>query len=456
MKKTNSNNLTEGPIGPLLYKLTVPMIFGILSMVAFNLVDTYFIGLLGTEPLAAISFTFPVIFIIAGVSMGLGVGASAAVSRAIGKGDHHEVERLTTDSLILSLLIVAVFILAGILTVDPIFRLLNATDALLPLIRQYMMIWYPGMLFLVVPMMGNNVIRATGDTRTPSLIMLFAVGINAILDPLLIFGIGPFPRMELQGAALATVIARAVTMGLSLYVLIHREKMICFNRPSIEQLFKSWRDVLYVGIPVSGTNIIIPIGSGVITRIVASHGTEAVAAFGVGSRVEAFALTVIMALATVLGPFIGQNLGAGKCDRIRRGIFLSTRFAILWGLFMTLLLAVSARWAAALFSDDPKVRSFIALYMWIIPISYGLQSVIMLVNSALNVMKKPIHASLLMIIHMFVLYIPFAYLGSKWMGVSGVFGAGSIVRILTGLGAILLIKIVMDRQQSRIESQNCL
>ncbi|NQT24855.1 MATE family efflux transporter [candidate division KSB1 bacterium] len=432
------------------------MIFGILSMVAFNLVDTYFIGLLGTEPLAAISFTFPVIFIIAGVSMGLGVGASAAVSRAIGKGDHHEVERLTTDSLILSLLIVAVFILAGILTVDPIFRLLNATDALLPLIRQYMMIWYPGMLFLVVPMMGNNVIRATGDTRTPSLIMLFAVGINAILDPLLIFGIGPFPRMELQGAALATVIARAVTMGLSLYVLIHREKMICFNRPSIEQLFKSWRDVLYVGIPVSGTNIIIPIGSGVITRIVASHGTEAVAAFGVGSRVEAFALTVIMALATVLGPFIGQNLGAGKCDRIRRGIFLSTRFAILWGLFMTLLLAVSARWAAALFSDDPKVRSFIALYMWIIPISYGLQSVIMLVNSALNVMKKPIHASLLMIIHMFVLYIPFAYLGSKWMGVSGVFGAGSIVRILTGLGAILLIKIVMDRQQSRIESQNCL
>jgi len=456
LKKTNSNNLTEGPIGPLLYKLTVPMIFGILSMVAFNLVDTYFIGLLGTEPLAAISFTFPVIFIIAGVSMGLGVGASAAVSRAIGKGDHHEVERLTTDSLILSLLIVAVFILAGILTVDPIFRLLNATDALLPLIRQYMMIWYPGMLFLVVPMMGNNVIRATGDTRTPSLIMLFAVGINAILDPLLIFGIGPFPRMELQGAALATVIARAVTMGLSLYVLIHREKMICFNRPSIEQLFKSWRDVLYVGIPVSGTNIIIPIGSGVITRIVASHGTEAVAAFGVGSRVEAFALTVIMALATVLGPFIGQNLGAGKCDRIRRGIFLSTRFAILWGLFMTLLLAVSARWAAALFSDDPKVRSFIALYMWIIPISYGLQSVIMLVNSALNVMKKPIHASLLMIIHMFVLYIPFAYLGSKWMGVSGVFGAGSIVRILTGLGAILLIKIVMDRQQSRIESQNCL
>ena len=452
MKKRNSQKLTEGPIGPLLYKLTVPMIFGIVSMVAFNLVDTYFIGLLGTEPLAAISFTFPVVFVIAGVSMGLGVGASAVISRAIGKGDHHEVERLTTDSLILSLLVVAVSIAAGIWTLNPVFRLLKAPEEMLPLIRQYMMIWYPGMIFLVIPMVGNNAIRATGDTKTPSLIMLFAVGINAILDPLLIFGIGPFPRMEIEGAALATVITRAVTTVLSLWVLIHREKMVCLNRPSLAQLFKSWREILFIGIPVSGTNIIIPVGSGVITRIVASHGKEAVAAFGVGSRIEAFALTVIMALATVLGPFIGQNLGAGKCDRIRRGIFLANRFTLFWGLVMTFLFAVTAPWAASLFSEDASVQHFITLYMWIIPVSYGLQGVIMLTNSALNVMKKPIHASLLMIIHMFALYIPFAYLGSSWLGVSGVFGAGSLVRILTGLGAILLIKFMINKEQSRLKS----
>lgn len=431
------------------------MIFGVLSMVAFNLVDTYFIGLLGTDPLAAMSFTFPVVFIVSGVSMGIGVGASAVISRAIGKGGHHDVERFTTDSLILALIIVTFFILAGMLTIDSVFGLLNAPDRLLPLIRQYMAIWYSGMIFLVIPMVGNNAIRATGDTRTPSMIMLFAVGINAALDPLLIFGLGPFPRMELAGAALATVIARAVTLGLSLWVLIHREKMIYLNRPSVSRLLRSWREILYIGIPVSGTHIIIPVGSGVITRIIASHGAKAVAAFGVGTRIESFALTVIMALATVLGPFIGQNLGADRCDRVRRGLFLASRFSIFWGLVMTTLFAVCARWAGSLFSDDPAVQRFIALYMRIIPVSYGLQGVIMLMNSALNVMKKPIHASLMMLIHMFAFYIPFAYLGSEWMGVPGIFGAGSLVRILTGLGAIALVKILLGRRRSHPESMPC-
>ena len=366
MRKSKRVVLVEGPIGKILVKLTVPMIFGVLGMVAFNLVDTFFVGQLGTLELAALSFTFPVIFAIASLALGIGIGASAVVSRSVGEGDEEKVKALTTDSLILAMLFVAIIIVAGLLTLDPVFRLLGATDELMPLIKQYMSIWYPGMIFVVVPMVGNNAIRAIGDTKTPSAIMLIAVAVNGIMDPLLIFGLGPFPRLELSGAAIATVIARASVFIVSLYVLNFREKMITFARRKLADLVQSWKRILYIGLPAAGTRIIVPVVTGVITRLLASYGPEAVAAFGVAARLEFFALAVVWALASVIGPFVGQNWGAGDYDRVRSGIRASQRFAILWGLGMCLLLVALAKPIAAIFSENPAVVASIILYLKII------------------------------------------------------------------------------------------
>ena len=133
--------LTQGPVGRTLINLTIPMLFGIFTLVAFNLIDTFYIGQLGTRELAAISFTFPVVMIISSLARGLGVGASAVISRAIGEGDRHKVQRLSTDSLLLALLIVAAFSVGGLLTIKPIFRSLGATPEVMPLIEQYMSLW---------------------------------------------------------------------------------------------------------------------------------------------------------------------------------------------------------------------------------------------------------------------------------------------------------------------------
>ena len=133
----------------------------------------------------------------------------------------------------LALLVVGAFIVVGMLTIDPMFRLLGADETTLPLVRQYMTIWYPGMIFVVVPMVGNNAIRATGDTKTPSFIMLAAVAINIVMDPILIFGLGPFPAMGIQGAAIATVLSRATTLVIAIWVLYHRENMITLRRPAL-------------------------------------------------------------------------------------------------------------------------------------------------------------------------------------------------------------------------------
>ncbi|MBU1077598.1 MAG: MATE family efflux transporter, partial [Spirochaetes bacterium] len=333
----NHSSLISGSIGRLLTRLTMPMIGGILAMVMFNLVDTIFVGRLGRDELAAMGFIYPVVLVIGSIALGMGIGASSVISRAIGEGNLQKVRRLTTDSLLLAFLLVAVFAVTGFFTIKPLFRAMGASGVILEHIRSYMSIWYAGVLFVIVPMVGNNAIRATGDTKTPSLIMMTAVGVNILFDPLLIFGMGPFPRMGIAGAALATVFARAITFLVALYVLYKRDKLITLKIPGLDELWRSWKSLLYIGIPAAGANIIQPLSIGVITRILSVFGPGIVAAFGAVSRVEMFSLTVIMALATALNPFIGQNYGAKKRDRVRQGIKLSIRFTLYWGLFLTIL-----------------------------------------------------------------------------------------------------------------------
>lgn len=443
--------LTEGPVHKLLIKMTIPMIFGMLSIIAFNLIDTYFVSMLGTTELAAMSFTFPIVMIMASISLGLGMGASATISRAIGEGNDGKVRRLTTDSLFLSFMIAALLVTMGLVFMEPTFRMLGAPAHIYPLIKEYMVIWYGGVLFLIIPMVGNNAIRATGDTKTASAIMLAAMVMNLVLDPLLIFGIGPFPRLELAGAAIATVISRVMTFVLSLYVLYRREKMITLAFPGIQKIRESWRQILYISLPTAGTNIIIPLSAGIITRIIADYGPEAVAAFGVASRIDMIALIIVMALHAVIGPFVGQNMGARKFDRLRLGIRYSQQFAVFWGLFAGIILAFSGKLIGSLFSNNELVISIIADYLWIVPAGYSLQGVLRLSCQTLNVLKKPFYSAALSSAQAFVFYIPMAWAGSEMVGLKGIFGAAALSYVISGIVAYLVLKRMISLAESLIQ-----
>ena len=275
-KKVRKAVLTEGAVGRTLLRLTLPMIVGMMSMVGFNVVDTFFVSRLGTHELAAISFTFPVILLVTSISIGLGIGAASAIAKAIGRGDGHGVRRLTTDSVSLSFLIVVAVAVFGLLTIDPLFTALGAGPDVLPLVREYMTIWYVGVPFVIIPMVGNSVIRATGDTKTPATIMVIAMTVNVVLDPLLIFGLGPFPEMGLGGAALATLAARASAMTASVWILVRREHMLTLERPILSEGLASWREVLHVGAPASMTQLIVPVSIGIITRLIGQAAAHVV------------------------------------------------------------------------------------------------------------------------------------------------------------------------------------
>ncbi|MBE9117188.1 MATE family efflux transporter [Lusitaniella coriacea LEGE 07157] len=431
------STLTEGRVGAHLVKLTVPMIWGVFAIIAFNLADTYFVGQLGTQPLAAMSFTFPVVSALGSLAMGLGVGASSIIARAIGEGDRARVQRLTTDSLTLALLIVGAFILVGVNTIDPLFTALGADSQTLPLVRDYMQIWYLGIIFLVVPMVGTSAMRAAGNTTVPSAIMTIAAAINITLDPLFILGWGGFPRLELQGAAIATVLSRATTFVAALLFLHFRERMLCFNLPPFKVVLKSWRQILHVGLPAAGTSLVTPISIGFITSLMASYGAVAVAGFGIASRVEAFSLIVLLALSSIIGPFVGQNWGAQKYDRVYRALNLSFIFCVVWGIFVAVVLLVAAPGLAAQFDDNPEVVAIAVNYLWVVPFSYGAAGIILIASSTFNALGKPLPSVIMTLSRMFGLYIPLAYIGSWLFGVRGVFWAAGLANLIVGIGAYL-------------------
>lgn len=427
--------LIEGPVIGTVIRLTGPMLVGILTMVMFNLIDTYFVGQLGTKQLAAMSFTFPVILLVSSLAMGLGVGTSSIISRTIGSGDTQQVRRLTTDALFLSVMLVAAFSFVGLLTIEPIFNLLGATPDVMDYIREYMVVWYFGMSFLVIPMIGNNAIRATGDTKTPAMIMIFAVTINMIFDPLLIFGYGPFPELGIQGAAIATVISRASTLIASLYVLHFRENMLTFNLPSFSELLNSWKQVLYIGIPAAGTQMLIPISTGIITGMIATYGAEAVAAFGVASRIEMFGLALVMALSSTITPFVGQNWGAGKTERVQQAVRFAQSFSVIWGVLLAGLLILFNQPISGVFNNDPIVMNHLQTYLWLVPISYGLFGVLQVSNSALNALNRPLDSAGLSVLRLIVLYIPLAVVGSQVFDLGGIFAGAMLSNIGAGIFA---------------------
>ena len=428
-------SLTEGAISDRLTRLTLPMVWGIFAIVAFNLADTYYVGQLGTDRLAAMSFTFPVVMTLGSLAMGLGIGASSIIARAIGQGDRTRVQRFTTNSLTLGVAAVALLSSIGLLTIDPLFKALGASSQVLPYVRQYMEVWYFGMVFLVIPMVGNSAIRASGDTLTPSLIMTCSAGVNIVLDPLLIFGLWGLPELGLVGAAWATVISRAITLIASLLILKFKEDMISSHFPDLEETILCWRYILYVGLPAAGTNMITPISIAIITSMLAVHGSATVAGFGIASRVESFAMIVLMALAASIGPFVGQNWGAEKYGRVAKALQQSYLFCLGWGVLMTILLAAGASLIVPFFNKNPEVVAIATTYLKLVPISYGAAGIIQIGNSAFNALGRPIPAVIITVLRMFVIYIPLAYLLSLWLGATGIFIAATVSNVTVGIGA---------------------
>ncbi|MBL4607677.1 MAG: MATE family efflux transporter [Pseudomonadales bacterium] len=446
-KLGKANKLLEDPEGLCLYRLTMPMIIGIVAIMAFNLIDAYYIGMLGAKPLAAMAFTVPITAAVFALTLGLSSGTSAVLARIFGRGDRPLARRILTHTILFAILLLGTLSLVGLALIDPIFRAMGADDQLLSLIREYMSVWFLGITVLVIPMVSNGALRASGDTKSPSFIMSVSALINGILDPLLIFGLGPFPEMGMKGAALSSVLAWTFSCIAALTILIRRENLIEFALPTVSKLLDSWAQVFRIAMPAVLNNLMAPIAMLVIISVVAQFGEAAVAATGVGARLEPALMIVVMSMTAGVGVMVGQNHGAGKLHRVRKTAQIGFRFVFVWQLGLAVLLILFSSVLAGVFTDEKAVEEVLKRYFWIQPISFGMLGVSMLSISILNALHQPSIAILISVFRLFGLTIPFVYLGAMLRGVEGVYMGAALANIIIGIFSYFLMRDRLNKLQ---------
>ncbi|XOV89009.1 MAG: MATE family efflux transporter [Pseudomonadota bacterium] len=423
-KAPNPRDFTEGEVHGHLVRLTGFMLMGFVSVMGANLMETVYLGRVGTNELAGLGFTFPLVMMLQGITMGLSIGASSVVARSIGLGDWDRARRLITHCFLLVILIISLVAVLVFLLLGPFFSLLGANDEILPLSVHYMQIWLVGLPFFTIAMVGSTLMRATGDAVTPGYLMTIGSGLQILIGPVFIFGLLGMEQMGLAGAAVAFVLARFVSFLMYAW-FVFKDRLLA---PSLTGFGTSCRDILHVGLPAMASNLISPVSMTIITRLLAGHGAVVVAGFSVASRIEAMVVMIIFALSMSVAPFIGQNWGAGLFDRVRLALRLGNLFAIGWGAFAYLVLFFAGRFLVSLINDDPAVVEAAGWYLVVAPLGIGFMGIMANCTSTFNALGKPMPPLVLSILQMLVIGVPAALLGDYLFGYIGIF-AGTVITV---------------------------
>ena len=416
-----------------LWQQTWPMALGVMSLLGFYLVDSIFVARLGTAPLAAQSFTFPLAFLVNGVQVGIGIAIAALISRAIGAGQQDQANRLgalvlTGGGLLLGVLLLLLWLLQA-----PAFSLIGASDSIRELIRPYWAIqvlamWVGGVLYF-----GYSLFRAHGNTRFPGLMMVLTSLLNLMLDPILIFGVGDWDGFGLPGAALASLLAFAI--GLGILVLALRGKGWVQRHGMLVQMRVSAWPFAQIAGPAMISQLMPPLAAMLATALVARAGDQAVAAWGMASRLESFSIVLVLGMTMALPPWLGRCYGGNDWDTVRRLMRVAAAMVIGWQLVLGLLMALLAAPLAGLLVDTAPVQAYLALLIRWLPPSYGLLGVCMLVVSASNALGWPMRAMLISFLRLFLCYLPLLWLGYQLGDFGGLALGAAFGNLLAGVMA---------------------
>ena len=429
--------MTEGAVGPLLLRLTVPVAWGVLSLLGYRLAEAWFVGQLGPAALAAISFAFPVTMVVLSLSIGLGAGASSVIARALGAREEG-VPRLVADALLLTLVLGIACAVVGVLEADWLARLLGAGPDLAPSIATYLRAWFPAAILILVSQVGLSAARAAGDATFQGLALVASSLLNLAFAPLAILGGFGHSGLGLIGAPVASLLAWLPLLVATIWRLRHLH-LLSFDHLGLHAFLDSARRILRVGAPAAATNTVIPVAAGVITALLAPYGHQAVAGFGLGCRVESVAMVPFFALSAVMNPFAGQNAGAGCPGRVREAMRVIAWFCAVLGAMLAIGLYAGRAWVASRFTNDPLTLQAAILYLALVPLSYGPAGVIAIANAAFNGLNRPFSAVAVSVARTLVVNVPVAWAGGRMFGVPGVFLGICVSNLVVGVGSGLWV-----------------
>jgi putative MATE family efflux protein len=442
--------LTRGSIRGHLVGQTLPAIIGVAAIMSIGLVDSYFIGKLGSGQLAAVAFIFPISVVITSLGVGLMVGINSVVARALGEGEDGSALRRANLGLVLSIMVGITLTGLAYIIIDPLFRLMQAPEDLMPYIREYMFSFAPGIALMMIIMGINGMLRGQGEARRTSYVSISYSVANWVLDPILITGAFGFEGYGISGAAYASVLGWAIGVGVGLLML--SRTFLTLNLAVVKEahLGPCVKQILRVAGPAALANSINPIGLSILTALLASQGSEAVAGFGAAGRVQGFATVPLLALSGSIGAIVGQNWGANLPDRSRKAMLYAGIFAVIYGLVTALILAANGEWFAGFFTEDPAVISEFATYLAIAAWGYAGFGLLITANGALNAVDHSRFALMQSAVRVFLVMLPAAWLLRDVWGPDAIYAAELAANIVGGALAAIIVWRILKRNPKAV------
>jgi len=434
-----SARLTTGSITGHLIGQTTPAIVAIAANTSVGIVDAYFIGRLGSHELAAVSFIFPISQALASLGVGVMASITSVVSRRLGAGEGGSAHRVGNLGMVLAFAIGIVMALSLFALRHPLFRAMHADDTLLPYIDSYVIPYSMGFPLVLVLMGLNGNLRAQGEAKRSSAIMLTMAASNLVLNPLMIDGLGILPGYGVAGSAYATVLGWTIACAMGLWLLQHTELPL---HPAILkdcQWGKNVRVLARVAGPASFANAINPMGLAVLTSLLASESASAVAGYGAATRLQAFALVPLLGLSGSIGAIVGQNWGRGFHDRARSALNQARLFCVAYGLVTAAIMVLLRGHLAHIFTDDPQIVAAFKRYLLIAAWGYAGYGVLITTNGALNALDRAGTALMLSVTRVALIMLPVAMLLQRHFGEQGVFAGELAANLGGGLLAGLLV-----------------
>ena len=410
----------------LIRKLAIPASVGFIFNTLFNVVDTYYGGRISTAALAAMGLTFPVFFIILAMGMGMGTGTTALISQSLGAGKNDEADKIGYQAVTFSVINAVLLMIAGLATAPFLFRILGATNNYLEISVKYMDTILYGTVFFLINSILNSLLTARGDTRTYRNYLIVGFFLNLILDPWFIYGGLGFPALGIRGIGFSTVLIQffgaiymiTITRKLNVFQHAHFRDFIP-NRKYFSALFGQ-------GFPASLNMLTVALGIFVITWFASKFGKEAVAAYGIATRIEQIALLPTIGLNIAALTLAAQNMGANRPERVYESWKLNLQYGLGIITFGTLAVLGFARQLMQAFTSDIQVIEIGIEYLHIAALFFFAYILLNMSVSTLQGMKKPLYAifvgfyrQILMPLPLFLFLAIFLHWGTKgiWWGI---------------------------------------
>lgn len=439
---TQKEDILAGSIMQTLWKLALPIMVGNSMHVLYNLVDTFWLGKLGADAVASISVGFPIVFLLISIGGGITVAGTTLVSQYKGAGDKERTDRVASQVLTFVISLSIILSILGVKLNSHILRLIGTPTKLLTTAAKYLDIIIGGMSFMFLFFVFSALLRGYGDTKTPMYMMIASTLLNIILDPFLIFGWGLFPRLEVAGAAIATIFSRALAGLAGLGILLSGKKGIHLRLEYLKPDLKYIKRIIKIGFPSAGEMSLQALGMTVMMGIVTNYGSAVVAAYGIGMKVLSGIMMPSRGFSRAATTMVGQNLGAKKIDRAERSAWVSVGIVFTLLVFLGLCFALFASQIISIFNNDPEVITVGRDLLQVLAVAFGFMGIKVVLGGSFRGAGNTGIAMTIAGISLFLFRIPitkFLTTGLGWQA-AGIWWGIAVGEILSALLAILWFK----------------